>query len=112
MILPHDWSEVVKNASTTTLSFQECFFDLALGDYTGITSMDAHLIKLLRQDLVHLLDRTQPTLAGVVSTSTDYEIGLCEGIRIVDLLSLSYDVNDFCRVDYGHPTPPNSPGDK
>ena len=112
MILPHDWSEVIKTASTTILSFQECFFDLALGDYTGITSMDAHLIKLLRQDLVHLLDRAQPTLAGVVSTSTDCEIGLCEGILITDFKMLSHNVNSSCRVDYGCPAPQDSPGDK
>ena len=67
-------------STAASASFQECFFDLALGDYTGITSMDARLIVLLRRELIRLLDRVYPILVSLARESIEFEIGPCEGV--------------------------------
>ena len=69
----------MKSTAAST-SFQECFFDLALGDYTGITGMDARLLVLLRRELIRLLDSVYPVLVSVTRESIQFDIGPCEGM--------------------------------
>ncbi len=72
----------IKNCSANALSWQQCSYDLLVGDLTGITSNDLAFHTLLRRDVARLQDRVQDIVSCEGAKATDTEIGPCEGMRI------------------------------
>lgn len=81
VILPHKWMDMIKNSTPNDLSFQQCSYDLLVGDFTGISANQADLTRLLQREIILLQDRMQNEVGREGTKGLDDVIGPCEGMR-------------------------------
>ena len=82
MILPPKWVDEIKDCPANVLSWQQCSYDLLVGDLTGITSNDLAFHTLLRKGVARLQDRVQDIVSCEGAKATETEIGPCEGMQL------------------------------
>ena len=73
--------DMIKNSTPNDLSFQQCAYDLLVGDFTGITANHADLTRILQRDIILLQDRMQGEVGRQGTEGLDDVIGPCEGMR-------------------------------